>query len=208
MCEENYVCDDFSSVSVGETVPNFEMTTYEPAKHKFGKFSLEDAKKAGKWTILMFYPADYTFVCPTELADAAEKYEFFKKLGAELVSVSTDTQFVHLAWKDSELLLKDVKYPMGADPTGKVSKLFGVYDYETGLALRGTFIINPESKLVSSEVSFYNVGRNAEELARKLEACVYVSKHPEEVCPAKWTKGDKTLKPSEAMVGKVYESMK
>lgn len=195
-------------VSVGMDVPNFEMSTFEPSKGSFGKFSLEENKKAGRWTVLFFYPADFTFVCPTELADVAEKYETLKKAGVELVSVSTDTHFVHLAWKNDERLLADVKYPMAADPTGKVSKQFGVYDEATGLALRGTFIINPEGKLVSSEVCFYNVGRNADELLRKVEASLYVSKNPAEVCPAKWKKGDKTLKPSEAMVGKVFESMK
>lgn len=201
MCEE-------SILRVGMNVPDFEMTTFESSKGTFGKFSLEAARKAGKWTVLFFYPADFTFVCPTELADIAEKYEEFKKENVEIISVSTDTQFVHLAWKQDEKLLADVKYPMAADPTGKVSRLFGVYDESTGLALRGTFIINPEGKLVSAEVGFYNVGRNADELARKVTASLYVAKNPAEVCPAKWKAGQKTLKPSEAMVGKVFESLK
>jgi peroxiredoxin (alkyl hydroperoxide reductase subunit C) len=195
-------------VTVGMEVPNFEMETYQPAERKFGKISLEELKKQGKWTILVFYPADFTFVCPTELADLAEKYEQLKKLGAEVISVSTDTKFSHLAWKDTEKLLEKVIYPMGADPTGKVSRLFGVYDANTGLALRGTFIISPKGVLVSSEVNFYNVGRNADELLRKMEANVYLAKHPDEACPAKWKQGAKTLKPSEAMVGKVYEALK
>lgn len=201
------MCND-SLVKVGMNVPDFEMTSFEAGKGTFGKFSLEAARKAGKWTILFFYPADFTFVCPTELADIAEKHEEFKKYNVEIVSVSTDTQFVHLAWKQDERLLSNVKYTMAADPTGKVSKLFGVYDEATGLALRGTFIINPEGKLVSSEVAYYNVGRSAEELARKVAANLYVAKNPAEVCPAKWKAGQKTLKPSEAMVGKVFESLK
>ncbi|MCP4181304.1 MAG: redoxin domain-containing protein [bacterium] len=201
------MCDE-KIIRVGMDVPNFEFNTFDPKSNQFGKFSIEEAKKAGKWTILYFYPADFTFVCPTELADVASKYEEIEKQDAEIVSISTDTEFVHLAWKEAELLLKNVKYPMGADPTGKVSKLFGVYDEATGLALRGTFIINPEGSLVSSEVSFYNVGRNADELLRKVKAAVYVRENPNEVCPAKWDTGEKTLAPSEAMVGKVYDSVK
>ncbi len=200
MCEETVV-------KVGCEVPDFEMETYEPAEGGFGKISLAAQKQAKKWTVLVFYPADFTFVCPTELADLADKHEALKKLGAEVISVSTDTKFSHLAWRNSEKLLENVKYPMGADPTGKVSKLFGVYDCGSGLALRGTFIINPDGKLASAEVNFYNCGRNMDELARKMEANAYLQKHPEEACPAKWKNGAKTLKPSAAMVGKVYEAL-
>jgi len=201
MNEENRI------IFVGQQVPNFELETYNPAEYQFGKVSLEDLIEKNKWTILFFYPADFTFVCPTELADLAEKYEKLKSLGAEVISVSTDTKFSHLAWQQSEKLLKDVKFPMGADPTGAVSKMFGVYDSTSGLALRGTFVISPEGKLVSSEINFYNVGRNADELLRKIEANVYLQSHPNEACPAKWRKGDRTLAPSEKMVGKVYEAL-
>lgn len=194
-------------VRVGCDVPDFEMETYEPSESGFGKISLADQKKAKKWTILVFYPADFTFVCPTELAALADKYEMLKGLGAEVISVSTDTKFSHLAWRDSEKLLASVRYPMGADPTGRISKLFDVYDAGSGLALRGTFIISPEGKLASAEVNFYNCGRNMDELARKMEANAYLQKHPEEACPAKWKSGGKTLTPSAAMVGKVYEAM-
>ena len=204
MCDET-CCE--MTVSVGSDVPNFEMETYEPADREFGKVSLEKLKKAKKWTVLVFYPADFTFVCPTELADLAEKHDALKKLGAEVISVSTDTKFAHLAWKDAEKLLAKVKYTMAADPTGTVSRLFGVYDEASGLAYRGTFIINPQGKLVSSEVNFYNVGRNADELLRKVEANVYLLAHPDEACPAKWTKGAKTLTPGEKMVGKVFEAL-
>src|SRR3989304_6567307 len=153
--------------SVGQTVENFEMEVYDPAKGDFGKISLAEIKAKKQWTVLVFYPADFTFICPTELADLADKHKELKDAGVEVISVSTDTKFSHLAWQQSEKLLKNVKYLMGADPTSKVSRQFGVYDEATGLALRGTFLINPEGKLVCSEVNFYNVGRNAYELLRK-----------------------------------------
>jgi alkyl hydroperoxide reductase subunit AhpC len=195
------------TIRVGEIVPNFEMETFDPKKGEFGTISLESLKKAKKWTVLVFYPADYTFVCPTELADVAEKYKDLTSAGAEVISVSTDTKFVHLAWHREEKLMKGVAYPMGADPTGKVSKLFGVYDEVTGLDLRGTFIINPEGKLVASEINFYNVGRNAAELVRKVTASVHCAAHPDEACPANWSKGGKTLKPGAGLVGRVADAM-
>ncbi len=191
----------------GQMVENFEMEVYDPVKGDFGKISLEEVKTKRRWMALVFYPADFTFICPTELNDLAEKHKELKAAGCEVVSVSTDTKFSHLAWQQSERLLKGVKYLMAADPTGKVSRMFGVYDEATGLALRGTFLINPEGKLVASEVNFYNVGRNASEFLRKVKANVYVASHTDEVCPANWTEGEKTLKPSAKLVGKVYESI-
>jgi peroxiredoxin (alkyl hydroperoxide reductase subunit C) len=126
-----------------------------------------------------------------------------------VVTISTDTKFVHLAWKQDEKMLEGVRYPMGSDPTGKVSRLFGVYDEETGLALRGTFIINPEGALLNSEVNFYNLGRSVDEILRKVRANIHMAANPVEVCPAQWKKeGDKTLKPSAELVGKVFEAMK
>ncbi len=195
-------------VAVGQRVPNFELEIYDPKTGSFGKISLEDFIRERKWLILFFYPADFTFVCPTELADLAEHYEELVDLGAEVVSVSTDTKYTHLAWQRSEKLLEKIRFPMGADPTGKVSKMFGVYDESTGLALRGTFIVNPEGILVGAEINYYNVGRNAEELVRKMRANVYLMDHPEEACPARWEPGKKTLRPSEDIVGKVYEVLK
>lgn len=194
-------------LSIGQAVPNFEMEVYDPVKWDFGKISLEDVKARRQWMILFFYPADFTFVCPTELDDLADKCKELQDLGCEVVSVSTDTKYSHMAWHQSEKLLSGVKYPMGADPTGKVSRLFGIYDENTGLALRGTFIINPEGKLIGSEINFYNVGRNAEELLRKMQANIYLVGHPDEVCPAAWRTGEKTLKPSSKIVGKIYEAM-
>ena len=195
-------------LKVGDTVPNFELETYDPKANDFSKVSLEGLLKERKWVILFFYPADYTFICPTELADLAAKYDELKKLGCEVISVSTDTKFVHLAWKRDEKLIEKINYPMGADPTGKVSRLFGVYDEATGLALRGTFIISPDGRLVASEVNFYNVGRNAEELVRKMKANAYLAVHPDEVCPSGWQEGKKTLKPGPKLVGKVYEALR
>ncbi len=196
------------SLQVGQVVPNFEMEIYDPLKSDFGKISLAELTAKKKWVILAFYPADFTFVCPTELADYGDQYEQLQKHGAELISVSTDTKFTHLAWKTTEKLLAGIRFPMAADPTGKVSRLFGVYDEGSGLALRGTFIISPEGKLASSEVNFYNVGRSGAELLRKVAANAYLSKHPEEACPAKWVEGAKTLRPNAGMVGKVYEALK
>ena len=191
------------SVSVGSVVPDFEMETYEPSIGDFGKVTLADIKKAGNWTILVFYPADFTFVCPTELADLAEQQDKLAELGARVIGVSTDTKYAHMVWRNTEGLMKKVKYTLASDTTGAVSKLFGVYDSATGLALRGTFIINPEGKLVSSEVNFYNVGRNAEELVRKMEANAHLIANPNEACPANWSPGAKTLRPGKHMVGNV-----
>ncbi len=203
--EHEETMPDFAKV--GQPVPEFTMETFDPTEGGFGEVDLGELRKAGKWTILFFYPADFTFVCPTELADLALKHEELTKLGAEVISVSTDTKFSHLAWKNDERMMAGVKFKMAADPTGEVSRFFDVWDYDTGLALRGTFIINPEGVLASAEINYYNVGRNADELVRKMEANNYLKDHPAEACPAKWTPGEKTLTPSEALVGKVYEAL-
>lgn len=196
------------SIAIGQVVPGFEMETFEPLKQDFGKISLDDIKAKHRWLILFFYPADFTFVCPTELADLASVHDALTNLGCEVVSVSTDTKFSHLAWHREEQLLKGVKYSMGSDPTGKVARLFGIYDDATGLALRGTFVISPDGKLAASEVNYYNVGRNAAELLRKMHANAYLLNHPAEACPARWNDGDQTLTPSAKLVGKVYENLK
>ena len=193
---------------VGQKVPPFKMETFDPSEGGFGEVDLKALWGKGHWIILFFYPADFTFVCPTELADLASKHKELMDLGAEVISVSTDTKFTHLAWKTDERLLADVKYKMASDPTGEVSRFFDVWDYETGLDLRGTFIINPEGILVSSEINFYNVGRNADELMRKVKANHYLMDHPEEACPAKWEPGMKTLTPGEDLVGNVYDAVK
>lgn len=195
-------------VKVGETVPDFELETFDPETLSFGKVSLDDLMKKGKWTILVFYPADYSFVCPTELADLAALQGDMTAAGAEVISVSTDTKFVHLAWQREERLLREVKYQMGSDPTGRLCRVFGVYDSKTGLALRGTFIISPDGVLVASEVNYYNAGRNAAELLRKIRANVYLSTHTDEACPANWQPGGKTLSPDPSLVGKVGDTLK
>ena len=196
---------DFAKV--GQPVPPFTMEAYDPVEGSFTTVDLGALREQGKWTILFFYPADFTFVCTTELADLAKQHEALKKLGAEVISVSTDTKFTHMAWRADERMIQDVRFTMAADPTGEVSRFFDVWDYETGLALRGTFIINPDGVLASSEINFYNVGRNADELVRKMEANNYLKDHPDQACPAKWTPGSKTLTPNEKLVGNVYEHL-
>lgn len=199
--------EEIKVISVGHKVPDFELDTYFPNKKDFGKLKFSDIFKKGDWLILFFYPADYTFVCPTELQDVGEKYSELKKEGIELISISTDTQYVHYAWQNSERLLFDIKYPMGADPTHIISKTFGVYDEATGLSLRGTFIIDPDGRVLASEVNYFPVGRNSDELLRKLKAFKYVRDNPTNVCPAKWQPGKKTLTPGKDLVGKVGERL-
>ena len=166
---------------------------------KFKTVSKEDLK--GKWSVFFFYPADFTFVCPTELEDLANKYADFQKLGCEIYSVSCDTHFVHKAWHDASERIKKINYPMLADPTGKLARMMEVMIEEDGLAERGTFVVNPEQKIVAYEVSAGNVGRNADELLRKVQALQFVHEHGDEVCPAKWQPGAETLKPSLDLVG-------
>ena len=150
----------------------------------------------GKWSVLFFYPADFTFVCPTELADLAERYADFQKAGCEVYSVSCDTHYVHMAWHESSKDVGKVIFPMVSDPTGRLAKELSVYDESTGQTERGTFVINPEGEVVLYEVSAGNIGRNAEELLRKVEAAQFVYVNGDEVCPAKWHPGERTLKPA------------
>ena len=157
----------------------------------------------GKWAIFFFYPADFTFVCPTELVDMADKYDQFQAMGVEVYSVSTDSHFVHKAWHDASETIRKIKYPMLADPTGVLSRAFGVMIEEDGMAYRGTFLVNPEGKIKLAEINDNGIGRNADELLRKVEAAQFIAEHPSEVCPAKWKKGGETLKPSIDLVGKI-----
>ena len=209
-CDTEHDHDDedmLECAKVGQKIRNFTLEAFDPTEGGFSEVDSAKIQKKKKWLILVFYPADFTFVCPTELADLAAQHAKLKKLGAEVVSVSTDTKFAHLAWQTSERMLAGVKFLMAADPAGHVSRYFDVWDQDTGLDLRGTFIISPEGVLVASEVNFYNVGRNADELVRKMEANVYLAKHPAEACPAKWSPGDKTLTPGAGLVGKVFEAL-
>ena len=169
-----------------------------------GKFvSVSDADLKGKWSVVVFYPADFTFVCPTELGDLADHYATFKSLGVEVYSVSTDTHFTHKAWHDTSDTIGKITYPMIADPTGAITRNFDVMIEEEGLALRGTFVINPEGQIKLCEIHDNGIGRDASELLRKVQAAQYVAAHPGEVCPAKWTPGAETLAPSLDLVGKI-----
>ncbi|MDR1682216.1 MAG: peroxiredoxin [Candidatus Symbiothrix sp.] len=184
---------------INSQLPEFKVQAYHNGEFK--TVSSDDLK--GKWSVFFFYPADFTFVCPTELADMADNYAKFQELGVEIYSVSTDTHFVHKAWHDASETIRKIKYPMLADPTGALSRAFGVLIEEDGLAYRGTFVVNPEGKIKITEIHDNGIGRNASELLRKVEAAQFVANNPNEVCPAKWKKGDSTLKPGIDLVGKI-----
>jgi peroxiredoxin len=180
-------------------VPEFKLQAF--VDNAFKTITQNDLN--GKWSIFFFYPADFTFVCPTELGDMADKYEEFKKMGVEVYSVSTDTHFTHKAWHDASETIKKIKYPMLADPTGSLTRFFGVHIEEEGLAYRGTFLVNPEGLIKLAEINDNGIGRNATELMRKVQAAQFIAKNPGEVCPASWKPGDKTLKPSLNLIGKI-----
>lgn len=182
---------------INKEITDFSLQAYQ--NNEFKTVKKEDL--LGKWSILFFYPADFTFVCPTELEDLQNKYEEFKKLGCEIYSVSTDSHFVHKAWHDNSKAISKLTYPMLADPTGKLTRALDIYIEEDGMAERGTFIINPEGRIVMYEVIAGNVGRNADELFRRLQASQFVHEHGDQVCPAKWKPGEETLKPSLDLVG-------
>ncbi len=184
---------------IGKEVSDFKVQAF--AGGDFREVSKADL--LGKWSVFVFYPADFTFVCPTELGDLADHYEEFKKIGCEVYSVSTDSHFVHKAWHDASDTIKKIGYPMLADPTAKLAEDFEVYIEEEGMALRGSFVINPEAKIVSYEVNANNIGREASELLRKVQAAQFVAEHGDQVCPAKWRPGAETLKPSLDLVGKL-----
>ncbi|MCQ4636950.1 alkyl hydroperoxide reductase subunit C [Anaerovorax odorimutans] len=157
----------------------------------------------GHWSVFVFYPADFTFVCPTELGDLADHYQEFKAIGCEVYSVSTDTHFVHKAWADTSDTIKKIQYPMLADPTAVLARMFDVLIEEEGLALRGTFIVNPQGEIKAYEVNDNSIGRDAQELLRKVQAAQFVAEHGDQVCPAKWKPGEETLSPSLDLVGKL-----
>ncbi len=180
-------------------IPDFKVEAYHQGK--FRTVTREELR--GKWSVFFFYPADFTFVCPTELGDVADKYEALQKMGVEVYSVSTDTHFVHKAWHDASDTIKKIRFPMLADPTGFLARAFGVYIEDAGLAYRGTFVVNPEGQIKVAEIHDDGIGRNAEELLRKVQAAQYVASHPGEACPAKWRPGEKTLKPGLDLVGKI-----
>ncbi len=183
---------------------NTEIKPFKATAYHNGKFvPVTEQDFKGKWSVLVFYPADFTFVCPTELGDLADNYAAFKKLGVEIYGVSTDTHFTHKAWHDTSDTIKKVEYPLIGDPTLTLARNFQVLIEEEGLALRGTFVIDPAGKIKIIEIHDNGIGRDAKELLRKVQAAQYVASHPGEVCPAKWTPGEETLKPSLSLVGKI-----
>lgn len=183
---------------------NSEVKPFNATAFYNGEFvEVSDADLKGKWSVVFFYPADFTFICPTELGDLADNYAEFKKLGVEVYSVSTDTHFTHKAWHDASETIKKIEYPMVGDPTGVISRNFEVMIEEAGLAERGTFVIDPDGKIQVVEITAGNIGRDADELLRKVKAAQYVAKNPNEVCPAKWKEGEQTLAPSLDLVGKI-----
>jgi len=184
---------------INSSIPSFKAQAFHNGQFK--TITAEDVK--GKWSIFLFYPADFTFVCPTELEDMANHYETLQKLGVEVYSVSTDTHFVHKAWHDTSPAIGKIKFPMIADPTGQISRSFDVMIEEEGVALRGTFLIDPEGKIKVAEVHDLGIGRSAKDMLRKVKAAQYVAQHDGEVCPAAWEEGEKTLTPSLDLVGKI-----
>lgn len=203
----DFVHDHLSLVKVGEPIPDFEFEVYHEKVAKTMSFS----KLRGKWVVLVFYPADFTFICPTELEELAKLYSKFQTANAEVVSMSTDTVFTHKAWHDASAAIAEIKYPMGADPSGKISDAFGVLiegagpelTPDEGLALRGTFIIDPSGTLRAMEITDNSIGRKGAETLRKLQAAQYVETHKGKVCPASWEPGSDTLEPGMDLVGKL-----
>lgn len=184
---------------INKKVDEFKVQAY----HK-GEFTeITDSSLKKHWSVLVFYPADFTFVCPTELGDLADHYEEFKKLDCEIYAVSTDSHFVHKAWADTSDTIRKITYPMLADPTAKLARMFDVLIEDEGMALRGTFILNPEGEIKAYEVHDNSIGRDAQELLRKVQAAQFVAEHGDQVCPAKWKPGEETLAPSLDLVGKL-----
>ncbi len=183
---------------------NTQVKPFNATAYHNGQFvEVSEADLKGKWSVFFFYPADFTFVCPTELGDLADNYEEFKKLGVEIYGVSTDKHFTHKAWHDSSETIGKIQYPMIGDPTLAISRNFEVLIEEDGVAERGTFVVDPEGKIQIIELNAGNIGRDASELLRKIKAAQYVAAHPGEVCPAKWKEGEATLAPSLDLVGKI-----
>ena len=184
---------------INKEVADFSAQAYVNDEFK----TITKADILGKWSVFFFYPADFTFVCPTELEDLQMKYAEFQKAGCEVYSVSCDTHFVHKAWHDASPRIKNIEYTMLADPLAVLAKAFGVYKEDEGIAYRGTFVVNPEGLIKIAEIQDNNIGRNADELVRKIEAAQFVATHQGEVCPARWTRGKETLKPGVDLVGKL-----
>jgi peroxiredoxin (alkyl hydroperoxide reductase subunit C) len=186
------------------SIINSEVKPFKATAFHNGAFvEISNETLRGKWSVFVFYPADFTFVCPTELGDLADLYDQFTKIGVEIYGISTDTHFTHKAWHDTSETIAKVKYPLVGDPTHRLARDFGVLIEEAGLALRGTFIIDPKGLIKVVEINDNSIGRDAKELLRKVQAAQYVAANPGQVCPAKWTPGAKTLSPSLDLVGKI-----
>lgn len=184
---------------INKKLPEFSVQAFHQGEFK----SVSSADVLGKWAVFFFYPADFTFVCPTELGDLADHYEELQSMGVEVYSVSTDTHFVHKAWHDASDTIRKISFPMLGDPTGTITRGFGVMIESEGLALRGTFVLNPEGEVKVAEIHDLGIGRAAADLVRKVKAAQYVANNDGEVCPAKWQPGEETLKPSLDLVGKI-----
>lgn len=185
--------------NINQKIKDFKLTAFHNGKEKTIRLS----QFMGRWLVLIFYPGDFTFICPTELAEAARYYGEFKKLGAEIISVSTDSVYVHKAWYDQSEAIKKVKFPMAADPAGTLCREFGTYLEDKGVSLRGTFIIDPDGLLKTIQVNDNDIGRSAKELLRTLMAAKFVRENPGKVCPASWEPGQDSLKPGMNLVGKI-----
>ncbi len=190
---------DENKLEINGKAPAFEAQAYHNNEIKTVKLS----DNLGKWVVLFFYPADFTFICPTELGDLADKYEELQQMGVEVLSVSTDTAFVHKAWHDASETIRKVRFPMVADPAGQICNAYGTMIPMEGLSLRGTFIIDPDGILKSFELNDKSIGRSSNELIRKIKAAQFVRQNGGEVCPANWQPGSATLKPGLDLVGKI-----
>ena len=195
-------------LEIDKKFPHFSLEVYLPEKDDVGRLTPDDKSLKGKFLVFLFYPADFTFICPTELVDLNRRYDEFKKYKAEIVGVSTDTVYTHKAWIEMEELLKGLKYPLAADHNGRFSKTLGIYDEETGQAVRAAFIVDPDGILRSIDIVADNIGRSAGELLRKVKALHFVRTNPGKVCPASWDEGSPTLTPSIKIAGKVHRELR
>lgn len=190
---------------IDQPFPPFSLEVYYPPKDEIGRLELSHFRD--RWLVLFWYPKDFTFVCPTELADMNVRYKDFKGLAAEVVSVSTDTVYTHKGWVDAEELIKGLQYPMAADHAGELARELGIYDEKAGIAPRAAFIIDPDGVLRAVDIVSDDIGRSASELIRKLKALKFVRENPGKVCPASWDEGSPTLSPSIKIAGKVHKEI-
>lgn len=190
---------------IGQAFPDFNLDTYHP--HDSSRKDVTLAAFKGKWLVVFFYPADFTYVCPTELRDIARQYADIRALGAEVLAVSTDTVYTHKAWVETETLLKDVRFPLAADHAGLLARTLGILNEISGIADRGVYIVDPDGYLQSTEVVAENIGRSASELVRKLRALTYVRNNPGHACPVSWDTNGKDLTPDLKISGKVGQAL-